>query len=232
MSPRFPLSLREFLRKWWPFLVPAAAAIWTVTTALVTAWWAVQQNRGESDRFIAQLRAEQQARTDAREDADLARRVEAQTPFLQKQLELYFEAVKVTGKLVDPALKKDDPLWKENVARFWELRWAELEMSGDEGVRQAMRRIQEQIIETEFDQSRNRHDLRWAVECLADELRLSLEHAWGIKRDPNRATASGVPVSKLPNGCASGDINHEVLPGMLPLKAPGNLVHLNAPGAR
>jgi hypothetical protein len=140
--------------------------------------------------------------------------------------------VRVVGKLTDPALNVDDLQWKTNVARFWELRWAELEMVGDQGIREAMRRIQQQIIETEYAPTRNRHDLRWSVECLADEVRLALEHSWGIKRDPNRITATGLPASKLPNGCYSTEIGLETLPGMLPLEAPGNLVHLNAPGAR
>jgi hypothetical protein len=186
----------------------------------------------DQDEFFARLQAEQKARDDARADADIARRIQAQQPFLQKQLGLYFEAAEAAGKLTDPTLKKNDFEWKNNVARFWQLRWAELEMVGDAGVRQAMRRLQQQIIETENDQSRNRHDLRWSVECLADELRLSLEEAWSIKRDPNRITATGSPASILPNGCSSSEIGTETLPGMLPLKAQDNLIHLNNPEAK
>jgi hypothetical protein len=216
------MPFTSVLRRWWPFLVPAAAAFWTLVTASLTAWWTVEQYKGETTKFLARLASDDKARQEARSDADLVRRIQAQQPFLEKQLGLYFETIKVVAKLANPVLKKEDAQWKDNVARFWELRWAELEMVGDAGIREAMRRVQQQLIETEFDQERNRHDLRWSIECLADELRLSLEHAWAIKRDPDRITAAGNPASKLPNGCNSDQTGVEVIRGMQPLRAPGN----------
>jgi hypothetical protein len=105
---------RRFLRRWWPFIIPAAAAIWTIGTALGTGWWTVHQSKWEAKKFLTQLQADQKARDDARDasqkarddardadqkarddariEADLVRRIQAQQPFLQTQLELYLEA--------------------------------------------------------------------------------------------------------------------------------------------
>lgn len=60
------------------------------------------------------------------------------------------------------------------------------------------------------------------VECLADELRLSLEHAWGVDPHASRVTATGDHVSKLPQGCTAGAKPPPLLEGMEPLEAPVN----------
>ena len=104
-----------------------------------------------------------------------------------------------------------------------QLRWRELEMVGDAGLRQAARRVGEQLVEVEAFPREDRHDLRWRVERLADEVRLSLEHSWGYERNLHRETATREMVSKLPTGCKSGRAKPGLLPGMIELKAPGNL---------
>jgi hypothetical protein len=115
-------------------------------------------------------------------------RLNAQEPFLRKQLDLFFTTAEVTGQLIN--LKPDTPEWDAAEKRFWSLRWSEVEMAGDAGIRQAMRRVQYALVQRKTD-SRElaKHKLRWMVECLADELRLSLENTWGYS--PSVYTTDG-----------------------------------------
>jgi hypothetical protein len=154
-----------------------------------------------------------------RSDAAIARRVEAQKPLLQKRMDIYFEVSKIGDVLIDWDIDPKSESWKKATARFWELRWNEIELVGDAGIRQAMRRVGDQIGETEYEPSRNRHDLRWSVECLSDELRLSLEDSWGVIAS-SRLTATNEKVFNLPNGCLGGAQKVPPLPGFAPLKAP------------
>jgi hypothetical protein len=154
-----------------------------------------------------------------RSDAAIARRVEAQQPLLQKRMDIYFEVSKIGDVLIDWDIDPKSESWKKATARFWELRWNEIELVGDAGIRQAMRRVGDQIGETEYEPSRNRHDLRWSVECLSDELRLSLEDSWGVIAS-SRLTATNEQVFNLPNGCLGGAQKVPPLPGFAPLKAP------------
>jgi hypothetical protein len=57
-----------------------------------------------------------------------ARLLEAQRPFLEKQLSLHFEAAQVASKLVTLKPGAD---WDNTETRFWQLYWSELwELSG------------------------------------------------------------------------------------------------------
>ena len=106
------------------------------------------------------------------------------------------------SKLVDSSLSPDNPVWKENATRVWELRWGELEMVGDKGTREAVRRVTHKIDEVRDHPTEElpRKELRWAVECLADEMRLSLEKSWGFDPSATRKTVLGDDVSALPGG--------------------------------
>jgi hypothetical protein len=95
---------------------------------------------------------------------------------------LYLEAAQTSSKLVEWDIDPMSDEWKKSTKRFWELRWGELELAGGPAIRQAMRRLAQQIVETEYDPKRDRHDLRWMVECLADELRISLEATIGFRQ--------------------------------------------------
>ena len=64
------------------------------------------------------------------------RRIEVTKPFLQKQLELYFETVQVLGKLY--TLDTNSSEWQEAERRFWCLYWAELPMVEHDAVEDAM----------------------------------------------------------------------------------------------
>lgn len=218
-SSWFTASSLQQIEKWRPLAIVLLAGIWTVATAVAAGWWAVYQ-------FEARREDEKTERTLARIEAErntaIAHRIEAQKPFLQKKLEIYFETIQIAERLVEWELNPLDDKWKVAAKRFWELRWGELEMVGDAGIRQAARRVGQQIVETENDPRRDRHDLRWMIECLADELRLSLEHAWGFDAKAARMTATGEAGLKLPNGCGEGRAPPHPLSGMKPLVASGN----------
>lgn len=220
----------RFLRtivRWQPFLLLLGATIWTVGTALTAGYWTYytytsdKQERSEAANIAE--RNLQQTRADTERTAAETRKLEAQRPFLQKKLDIYFETAHVSGRLTEIDLSPISQEWKDNANRFWELRWSELEMVGDAGIREAARRVGEQIVEVENDPLRDRHDLRWMVECLSDELRLSLENSWEYVPDLSRLTATGLPASKLPKGCTSGTDKPAKFSGMSDFKAKSNL---------
>lgn len=226
MTDRTTRFLRA-VRRWQPFFILVGGAIWTGGTALVAGVWTYYTFQAERTEHAADAAQQQrnidQTRASAEKTAAETRKLEAQRPFLQKKLDIYFEAAQVAGRLTDWTLSSDNPDWKENARRFWALRWSELEMVGDAGIREAARRVGEQITEAEHNPARDRHDLRWMVECLSDELRFSLEHSWGYRPDASRPTATGQSVSKLPTGCSSGREKPAAFAGMRPFEADGNL---------
>jgi hypothetical protein len=214
------------VRRWQPFLLLLGGAIWTFGTAAVAGLWTYytynSDRRERSDTATQAQRNLEQTRADTEKVAAETRKLEAQRPFLQKKLDVYFESVQVAGRLTQIDLAPSSDEWKDNARRFWALRWSELEMVGDAGIREAARRVGEQLDEVENDPNRDRHDLRWMVECLSDELRLSLEHSWGYQADLYRVTVTGAPAAKLPRGCVSGREKPTVFAGMLPFKAESN----------
>jgi len=76
--------------------------------------------------------------TDATEA--VTRRVEAQKPFLSKQLDVYFETSQVTGRL--STLQIGDSDWASNELRFLELYWSRLSLVADDRVSSAMQQLQ------------------------------------------------------------------------------------------
>jgi hypothetical protein len=163
--------------------------------------------------------AEQRARDETRKaveaDAAITRRIEAQKPFLEERLKSYFAAIRVAGVLTQSDLPVDSPAWKENVQKFFQFRWGELEMVGDAGIRNAARVVGQQLIHVVQNPDGDRHDLRWSVECLADELRYSLEHTWGLDTESRRRTVYEGDMPKIPNGCTAGAYLPVYPPGML-----------------
>jgi cell division protein FtsB len=220
-------QLLRGIRRWQPFLLLLGAAIWTAGTALIAGYWTyytyTSDKRERSKATEIAQRNLEQTRADIEKTAAETRKLEAQRPFLQKKLDIYFEAVQVAGRLTQIDLSPSSLEWKDNARRFWMLRWSELEMVGDAGIREAARRVGEQIVEVEHDPDRKRHDLRWMVECLSDELRLSLEHSWGYQPYLERPTATGRTADKLPKGCSSGNIKPAMFDEMQDFKAESNI---------
>jgi hypothetical protein len=87
-------------------------------------------------------------------------------------------------------------------------------MVGEPGIRNAARLVGQQITNTVANPLQDRHSLRWAVECLADELRYSLEHTWGLDKVLVRETVLKQYVSKVPDGCNQGREDPVRPPGM------------------
>jgi hypothetical protein len=185
----------------------------------------------EKTRSAEALEAEK-TRTAAALEAEQTRRIEAQSPFLEKRLEVCVSAMEAARKLTDPTLSPDSPEWKENETRLWELRWGELEMVGDEGTREAARRVTYKITEVRDHPNGDRKELRWAVECLADELRLSLETSWGFSPSAVRQTELGENVATLPGGCTDSGLPPPVPEGMTPLGPDYNLQEQNGEATR
>lgn len=186
---RRALTIRRAL-SWQPLVTLTVVGLWTLVSGVAGgaySYWKYQTDRSDAAQSSAQ-----------------ARKLEAQRPFLEERLRLYLETMKVMGRLVDPSLQTDDPVWIENSRRFWQLRWAELEMVGDVGIRNQARLVGQQITAVQDVLGYDRRNLRWAVECLANDMRLSLEHSWGIEAGLARSTVLNERASKLPDGCNQG----------------------------
>jgi uncharacterized protein with von Willebrand factor type A (vWA) domain len=168
-----------------------------------------EKNRTEEQR------ARDQARRWSEDDAAKTRRIEAQKPFLEERLKTYLEAIRVASRLTQADLPTSSEEWKHSAQTFFQMRWGELEMVGDPGIRNAARLIGEQIGRVANEPTMDRHDLRWSVECLADELRYSLEHTWGLEPNAERRTVNQGYVLKIPNGCVAGRDPPIAPPGMM-----------------
>jgi hypothetical protein len=173
-------------------LLPVMTAI---VGALWIAWTYLNDQRAKSE-IDAQNRAHdmKQSGTESR-----IRLLEAQKPFLDKKLQIYFETGTIAGKLINA--QPNTPEWNQLRDQFWALRWSEMEMVGTPTIRERMRGVAEALSilhkKPEGDPDRGEaHYLRWMVECLADELRSSTEASW-------REEVAYVKPD-LPSGCHAG----------------------------
>src|SRR5262249_43441625 len=113
-----------------PLAAAVATAIWTVVV------------------FVSEAIQNGEKARDDRQKQISAQLLEAQKPFLQKQLELYFYTLEVVGRLV--TMPSDSEEWKINNMRFWQLYWTELAMVETEEVEQAMRNFGHQLKRIDF----------------------------------------------------------------------------------
>jgi hypothetical protein len=105
------------------------------------------------------------------------RRIEVTKPFLQKQLELYFETVQVLGKLY--TLDTNSSEWKEAERRFWCLYWAELPMVEHDDVEDAMVEFGDELKQYKLKSSQEeRNRLMFRSFNLAHAIRRAIEGAW------------------------------------------------------
>ena len=121
-----------------------------------------------------------------REKDQRNRLLEAQRPFLEKQLALYFETAQIIGQLV--ALEqKDDPAWAKVRQRFWALYWSELSMVESREVEQAMVQFGEKLTQvgdalnkdqTTFFSARS--EMNNKAYIVAHAIRSSIEASWGL----------------------------------------------------
>lgn len=171
---------------WLPVLTVAIGALWGLYKYL-------------DDQRAARANAEALQRTQ-----NQTREVEAQRPFLSKKLEVFFETARVAGVLasVPPA----NPEWKDARSRLLSLRWSELQIVGTAPTRARMREVISKLYEFEDAFERDPrasatadkgYSLQRGIECLADELRHSVEVDWsGMKQTASgtaRSTDIGAP---------------------------------------
>lgn len=104
------------------------------------------------------------------------RRIEAQKPFLDKQLALYSETIRTTSFL---ATASQSPDWTKARDRFWELYWGELATVEN-------REVSLQVVA--FGEALNGQGgkmsnvtLQQQALSLAHAVRQSLDESWGIK---------------------------------------------------
>lgn len=167
-------KLLTFIQAWVPIAAVCVAGIWQLYT--------YKANEIQADKALA-----------------YTQRIDAQRPFLVKKMDIYFDAAQTVGILQN--LETGTPEWKKTADRFWALRWSELELVGDPGIRQATRRVQRALLAVQKESNEaTRHSLRWATECLADEMRLSLETSWHATPNAEK-TVTGDIRRSLPSGC-------------------------------
>jgi hypothetical protein len=129
-----------------------------------SAMWALYQYLDSAERQAQQLAS--------------ARRIEAQKPFLEKQLGLYFEAAEVAGKL--SAWKLNNKQSVANEDRFWQLYWSDLALVGTEEVRDAMGAVGMALhsYKESPENERVHAELDDAIFDLAREIRMAIERGW------------------------------------------------------
>jgi hypothetical protein len=112
------------------------------------------------------------------EAANRARLIEAQQPFLQKQLALYFETAKVLGDIA--STHPDSAEWQAAERRFWALFWSELSMVETHAVEEAMVECGRAL--EEFKAARSdatRSALNNATYNVAHAIRDAIAGSWG-----------------------------------------------------
>lgn len=137
--------------------------------AIASFLWAVYQWKGSQNELHEQ-RAYEISKTSRQ------RRIEAQRPFLDRQLLLYSETIHITSFLATAA---QSPEWTKACDRFWELYWGELATVENKEVSSLM---------VAFGEALNGQGgrvsgatLQKSALSLAHAVRQSLDQSWGIK---------------------------------------------------
>jgi hypothetical protein len=158
-------SLLNIIQAWLPVLTVVGGALWALYTYL--------DHQSEVQREAAR-----QANKEA-----ITRRLEAQKPFLEKQLALYFEAAQIAGKLV--TLKPGNEKWDEVENRFWQLYWSELSMVESPAVEAAMVKVGDALSDYKQtpDNERTTSALDDAVYELAHAIRDGITATWTGRAD-------------------------------------------------
>jgi hypothetical protein len=178
----------DIIQAWLPVLTVVVGALWGLFTYITSQKEAEQQRLAQTQAIETQRLAQEreaQLQRNYQLEKDLStRRIEAQRPFLQKQLDLYFETIQLVGKLISGA-QPNTPEWKPMEERFWQLYWAELAMVEHGIVEQAMKEFGEQLkryVQTPTQDVKNR--LNVASYNLAHAIRQGIESAWSSNQPP------------------------------------------------
>jgi hypothetical protein len=183
---KYHSRLLDVVQSWLPVLTVVVGALWGLWTYIESQKAAEELRLTQAKTFEGQRQA-QQKEADAQQRLQVAReantrRVEAQKPFLTKQLELYFETAKVVGKIVTLApARTDQPSkeYEEALRRFYALYWSELSMVEHKNVESAMvtfkNALENRLNESSSD---NREATQRASLALAHAIRSAIESAW------------------------------------------------------
>ena len=157
--------------KRWDILIKGIGAV----AVLISIWFTYYQynNSLKKEKQEREERAAKDAQQKEREIQAALR--ESQKPFLERQLNLYFEAASTASKL---STLGDGPPREEARKRFWQLYWGELSLVEDKEVEAAMVRFGTALAQFENNQI-NKFELQKKSLELAHSCRKSLEQSWG-----------------------------------------------------
>ena len=152
----------------WFSLALTYLPLWTAVIAGIWGLWTYLEGDRQARVATADLAAKE-SRT---------RLIEAQKPFLDNQLKVYFETAAVVGKLV--TLAPNEPQWNEARIRFEELYWSELTMVEHLVVATAMKGFRDVLVAFEkAPTSEHLDDLKRGALGVADALRAGIKQSWG-----------------------------------------------------
>ena len=167
-SSRSGRSVIDLLISVLPIMIAVAGGIWAVYQYF---------DHAAGTRAVAQAQSQRDART---------RLLEAQRPFLQKQLDLFFETSAVVGRLV--TLDDTSAEWDAAAKRFWALYWSELSLveKKNGSVESAMVHFGKGLEAHQGARSpATRRVLEGQAYDLAHALRSEIEASWNIDPAPD-----------------------------------------------
>ena len=161
---------------WLPVLTVVVGALWGLYTYLDHAREAAAAVR-ETEKNLATEHAIQSGRESR------TRLIEAQKPFLDKQLVLYFETAQVVGRLLTEDMST--PEWDRDKIRFEELYWSELAMVEHTEVASAMVNFRPVLVTVKVKRGQllTEPDATTAALGVARALRKGIEESWGDAAD-------------------------------------------------
>jgi hypothetical protein len=153
----------KLVQAWLPVLTVVVGALWGLYTYI------------DHQKEVASAARDQQRQQTA------ARLLEAQRPFLEKQLALYFDAAQVAGKLT--TLKPGNADWDNNENRFWQLYWSELSLVESPAVETAMVKVGQYLNEYKKSPNNNEagNNLQGSIYELAHAIRDGIQATWTRK---------------------------------------------------
>lgn len=161
--------------------------------ALVPAMTAIGAGLWVAYKYLVDRREAHKENLRQQRNEEITRALEARKPFLARQLDLYFEAAEVVGKLV--TIKDwDSDEWKSRRARFAVLFWTVLSLVEDDQVKGAMEAVAEQLrVVDELKHGRTptterpirpledeEDELHQTAYRLAHRLKASLQNSWQV----------------------------------------------------
>jgi hypothetical protein len=158
-----------------------------LTVVVAAAWGLYTYIQHDNDVKAAEARKSEELRAQTAAQAaseNRTRWIEAQKPFLSKQLDLFFETAQVAGRLVTEDVQS--PAWKADDLRFSALYWSELTMVEQVGVAKAMSDFKDKLVPIESKvkagqpvDDKDMEPLRSICLDLAQALRGGVERSWG-----------------------------------------------------